>query len=339
MQRRSFLTLLGGAAASSAVLRPRAGHPQDGRIRLVGVLEGGACSQRDPGIRLGLAIFREALAKHGWSEGRNLRLDVRFGAGNLDLMREAAAQLVAQTPDAIVTVTATATQAVQRQTKSIPIVFTAVGGDPVGSGLTGSIARPDGNVTGFTNLFDSISGKWMELLKEAAPNVARVAVIFHPDVNPGIDRGTGYGPAIDAAAPTLGVELTKAPVRDGLELVRALDAFASRPNGGLLVLPPGPTGDNRGLTTRLAAQHRLPTIFGERSWIGDGGLMSYGSIAADRYRGAALYVDRVLRGTKVSELPVQYPSRFELVVNLRTAKAIGLTIPEAFLLRADELIE
>ena len=339
MRRREFITLLGGVAAAPAMLLPRAARAQqDGRMRRIAVLQGDAGSERDPAYQANLAVFREALTKLGWIEGRNLRIDHRAGAGNLDRMRADAAELVGLAPDVIVTRTAAATQAMQRQTQSIPIIFTGVGGDPVGTGIVGSIARPEGNTTGFTNLFYSISGKWMELLKEAAPRIARVALVFNPDINSNILSGGGYAAPIEAAAPVLAVQLIKMPVRDGLELVRAIDAFAGEQNGGLLALP-GSIGVNRELLIRLAAQHRLPAVYPDRSFVAEGGLMSYGSIEIDRYRGAATYVDRILRGAKVGELPVQYPTKFELVVNLKTAKAIGLTIPETFLVRADEVIE
>jgi len=243
-----------------------------------------------------------------------------------------AVELVSLAPDVIVTSSRPTTTAVQEQTRTIPIVFTA-GGDPVTNGVVQNITHPEGNTTWFTNTFDSLSGKWLELLKEAAPHITRVALVFHPQT-----VNVGYFRSIEAAAPLLGVQAIKTPVRDPLELVRAIDAFAAEPNGGLLVVPVLPE-DSYQMLHRVAAERRLPAIHSNRPRVADGGLMSYGTDIPDVYRRAAGYVDRILRGTKVSELPVQAPTKFELVVNLKTAKAIGLTIPEGFLLRADELIE
>jgi putative tryptophan/tyrosine transport system substrate-binding protein len=337
MQRRKFITLLGGAAAAAPLPRV-ARAQQDGRVRRIAVLDGTPSTERGTVGQADLAAFRESLTKLGWIEGRNLRIDLRGGVLDLNGFRAAAAELIGLALDVIVTRSAAATRAMQQQTKSIPIIFSGVGGDPVATGIVGSIARPEGNTTGFTNSFNSISGKWMELLKEAAPRVARVALIFNPESSPNFARGGGYGAAIEAAAPVLGVQLINTPVRDAVELVRAVDAFAGEQNVGLLWVP-SPVTFNRELLIRLAAQHRLPAIYDHRSWVTEGGLMSYGSNLADVYRSAASYVDRILRGAKVSDLPVQFPTKFELVVNLKTAKAIGLTIPEAFLLRVDELIE
>jgi putative ABC transport system substrate-binding protein len=334
MRRREFITVLGGAAAAWP-LAARA--QQDGRMRRIAVLDGGANTERDSLHQASLAAVREVLTKLGWVEGRNLRIDLRTGTGNPDHIRAAAAELISLAPDVIVTRSGEATRAMRQQTRSVPVIFAGVGGDPVATGaMEGSIARPEGNTTGFTNLYPSIGGKWMELLKEAAPRLARIAAVFNPVSLFG--RGGGYAPAMEAAAPILGVQLIKTPVRDALELVRAIDAFAAEPHCGLLWVA-GPTPFNRDLLIRLAAQHRLPAIYDERSWVAEGGLMSYGSTTADLFRGAATYVDRLLRGAKVSELPVQFPTKFELAINLKTAKAIGLTIPEAFLLRADEVIE
>jgi putative ABC transport system substrate-binding protein len=324
MRRREFFTLLGGVAACPLTARAQ----QDGQVRRIAALLGDAPPY--------FAAFREAIAKLGWIEGRNLRIDLRAGADDPNRIRAAAAELVALAPDAVVTSTLLATRAMQQQTQSIPIIFTAVGGDPVAAGVVSSIAHPEGNTTGFTNLFNSISGKWMELLKEAAPRVTRVALLFNPAATPRPPRG--YIAQAEAAAPALAVQLIQMPVRNDLELVRAIDAFGGEQNGGLILLPPF-TG-NLDLLIRLAKQHRLPAMFPDRGFVvRGGGLMSYASIAADRYRGAASYVDRILRGAKVSELPVQYPTKFELVINLKVAKLIGLTIPESLLVRADEVIE
>jgi ABC-type uncharacterized transport system substrate-binding protein len=326
-QRRSFLTLLGGAAAAWPAA---AGAQQDGRLRQVGVLTGGTEDNSD--TRAQLAALRDGLAKLGWIEGRNLRINPRFSGTDPDRMRPYAVELVSLAPDVILASSRPATTAVQDQTKTIPIVFTA-GNDPVTEGLVQNIARPEGNTTGFTSFVDSISGKWLELLKEAAPPITRVALVFNPQT-----VNAGYFRPIEEAAPRLGVQAIKIPVRDPLETVRALDAFAAEPNGGLLVVPVLPN-DSYQMLHRVAAQHRLPDIHSNRNRVAEGGLMTYAADSLDRYRRAATYVDRLLRGAKVSELPVQFPTKFELVINLKTAKAIGLTIPEAFLLRADEVIE
>jgi putative ABC transport system substrate-binding protein len=274
----------------------------------------------------------EGLAKLGWIEGRNLRTDLRVTLSDPDRLRAYAVELVSLAPDVIVTSSRPATTAVQEQTKTIPIVFTA-GNDPVTEGVVQNIARPEGNTTGFTSTVDSLSGKWLELLKEAAPHITRVALVFNPQT-----VNVGYFRPIEAAAPLLGVQALKTPVRDPLELVRAIDAFAAEPNGGLLVVPVLPA-DSYHMLHRVAAQHRLPAIHAGRNGVNGGGLMGYGADLPDLYRRAASYVDRLLRGAKVSDLPVQFPTKFELVVNLKTAKAIDLTIPESFLLRADEVIE
>jgi putative tryptophan/tyrosine transport system substrate-binding protein len=327
MRRREFITLLGGAAAAWP-LAARA--QQDGRVRRIGVLSG---STEDRSVtRAALAALREGLAKLGWIEGRNLRIDLRLTGTDPDRMRAYAVELVSLATEVIVTTSAPTTRAAQEQTKTIPIVFTA-GNDPVSNGVLQNIARPEGNTTGFTSTVDSLIGKWLELLKEAAPHITRVALVFNPQT-----VNVGYFRPIEAAAPLLGVQAIKTPVSDPLEIVRAIDAFAAEPNGGLLVVPVLPV-DSYQMIHRVAAQHRLPAIHSNRRYVADGGLMTYATDLRDNYRRAAAYVDRLLRGAKVSELPVQFPTKFELVVNLKTAKAIGLTIPEAFLLRADELIE
>jgi putative ABC transport system substrate-binding protein len=327
MRRREFITLLGGAAAGW----PLAARAQQGeKVRRIGVLVGG--TEDNSNTRANLAALGDGLAKLGWIEGRNLRIDLRFTLSDPARMRAYAVELVSLAPDVIVTTSRPATTAAQEQTKSIPIVFTA-GNDPVSNGLLQNTARPEGNTTGFTSTVDSLIGKWLELLKEAAPHITRVALVFNPQT-----VNVGYFPSIEAAAPLLGVQAIKTPVRDPLELVRAIDSFAAEPNGGLLVVPVLPE-DSYQMLHRVAAQRRLPAIHTNRGRVVDGGLMSYGTDFPDIYSRAAAYVDRILRGTKVSELPVQSPTKFELIVNLKTAKALGLTIPEGFLLRADELIE
>jgi putative ABC transport system substrate-binding protein len=326
--RREFIAAL-GAAAWPLVARAQQGE----RVRRIGVLTGGA--ENDQTNQANIAAFRDGLAKLGWAEDRNLRIDLRFGGGDADRFRAYAAELVSLAPEVVVTSSGAAARAMQQQTQTIPIVFTGAGSS-VDTGLVKSLAHPEGNVTGIANLFSSIGGKWLELLKEAAPRVQRAAVIYNPQL---LSDDSGYISSIEAAARVLAVKAIKVPFSDAVDLVRAIDAFAAEPNGGLIVLPPAPIPANRGTILRLAAQHRLPTIHSLRSEAAEGGLMAYGSNQGDRFRRAASFVDRILRGAKVSELPVEYPTKFELVINVKTAKAIGLTIPESFLLRADDLIE
>jgi putative ABC transport system substrate-binding protein len=301
-------------------------------MRRVAFVTLGADSESSP--RQMVTILQEGLPKLGWVEGRNLRLDLRFGAGDAERTRAYAAELFKLRPDVIVTQYAAAHRAVQALTRTIPIVF-AGAGDPTDLRLVDNLARPEGNATGFANLFASIGGKWFELLKEAAPAIARVAVPFNADSNS--STATGYVPSIEAAAQVAGVRVVKIPVRNGIDIVRALDAFAAEPNGGLIANPSAVVIAPRELI-QLSIQHRLPAIFQSRGFAEQGGLLSYGS-TPEAFRDLPTYVDRLLRGAKVIELPVQFPTKFELVINLKTAKAIGLTIPEAFLLRADEVIE
>jgi putative tryptophan/tyrosine transport system substrate-binding protein len=246
---------------------------------------------------------------------------------------EIADELVRLTPDVIVVRGGPTVQALLQRTRTIPIVFMNVG-DPVAIGLLKNIARPEGNATGITNQYQSLGGKWLELLKEVAPRTVRIALIFAPE-----NVNDQYFGVMDAAAEVLGVKAIRTPYRTDAELERAIDNFAAQPNGGLVLVPPPPSPSNRQLIIRLAAKYRLPTIYASKDFPAEGGLMAYASDSAEQLRTAASYVDRLLRGAKVSELPVQFPTKFELVINLKTAKAIGLTIPEAFLLRADEVIE
>jgi putative ABC transport system substrate-binding protein len=326
IRRREFITLLGSAAAC-----PLAVHAQqDGRIRRVGVLLN--VGENDP-AQANLATLRGELARLGWIEGRNLRIDTRFGSGDLDRIRAAASELVNLEPEVIVTSQTAVTRSVQQQTGTIPIVIMGAG-DPVINGLVTNIARPEGNTTGFINFEPSMAGKWLELLKEAAPHVTRVAVVHNPDLRTSaID---GYISLIEAAAAPLGVRATTISYRSAVEIVRGIDAFASVPNGGLILLPPSLI---RATILELAAQYRLPAIYPARAYAAAGGLMAYAPDSADLIRRVATYVDQVLRGAKVNELPIQFPTKFQLVVNLKTAKAMGLTFPTALLIRADEVIE
>jgi putative tryptophan/tyrosine transport system substrate-binding protein len=323
MRRREFIAGLGSAAAWPMVARAQ----QDGRVRWIGVLQT-LGSENDQVQQTYLRSSRDALAELGWIEGRNLRTDVRFGAGEADRIRALAAELVSLNPEVIVTGGAPATIAVQQQTQNIPIVFLSVG-DPVASGIVKNIARPEGNITGLTNLFPSIGGKWVELLKEVAPRIQRVGLLYNAQLN-----FSGYFPYIEEAARALTISAIRIPYRDAIEIIQNIDAFAAEPDSGLIVVPPSPAAANREIVLRLAVRHRLPTMC-----LAEGGLMSYGSSNVDLVQRAAYYVDRILRGAKVSELPVEFPTKFELVVNLKTAKTIELNLPESVLVRADEVIE
>jgi putative ABC transport system substrate-binding protein len=327
MKRRDFITLAGGAVAWPLAARAQQGD----RVRRIGVLPQlvEADSFDD------LAAFREALAKLGWIEDRNLRVDVRFGV-DPERIRTVAAELVDLAPDVIVTAGAVTTREMQRQTQTIPIVIAGVG-DPSANGIIKNIAHPEGNITGITNLFASVGGKWLELLKQAFPKIETVGLIYNTQLN--AVPGGYYISSVEEAARALTIKLIKLPYQDAVDVTHGIDEFAAEPNRGLIVLPPPATPANRAVIRRLAAQHHLPAIWFDKQYVVEGGLLGYGSNDPDRWRHAASFVDRLLRGAKVSELPLEFPTRFELLINLRTAKAIGLTIPEAFLARADEVIE
>jgi putative ABC transport system substrate-binding protein len=327
MKRREFITLVGGAAAW-----PLVAHAQQvGAMRRVGILERDVASDRLVQTRQG--SLREGLAKLGWIEGRNVRFDIRYAADDIDRLRAQADELVRLAPDVIVVGTGSTIRALLERTRTIPIVFANIG-DPVAGGLLTNVARPEGNVTGITNLDQPLGGKWLELLKEAVPTTTRVALIFDPEM-----VNNQYFGLIEAAAVALGVKAIRLPYRNAEELERAIDGFAAEPNGGLAMVPPPPSLSNRGLVNRLAHKHRLPTIYPNGYHAAEGGMMSYGSDTVEPSRIAATYVDRILRGAKISDLPVQFPTKFELVINLKTAQAIGLAIPESLLLRADEVIQ
>jgi putative ABC transport system substrate-binding protein len=327
MKRREFIAGLGGAAASSIVWPPAA-RAQTGRIRRVGLLNTFGI---DPGSQAGFDVFSAEMAKLGWVEGRNLRLDLHLGAGDADRIRASAAELVNQGPDAIVVIGGAAALALQEKTQTIPIVM--IGTGDVFGNIVKNVARPEGNFTGVTNIFTSIGGKWLELLKEAVPRLERVAFVYHTY----LQLGSGsFLPSIADAAHALSVQAIEMPFGNAVDLVRGIDAFAADPNGGLII-PPASFTPYRETILTLAAQHRLPTVVGNLPR--EGAVISYGSVTADLFRRGAFYVDRILRGAKPGDLPVEFPTRFELVVNLKTAKAIGLTIPESFLVRADEVIE
>ncbi len=326
MRRRQFITLLGGAA----VVTPLRVRAQD-RVRRIGVLM--PYAESDAEAQSWIAAFREDFAKLGWAEGRNVRLDIRWGA-NAALIQQFARELVGLQPDLILSSGTPATAVLLRETRTIPIVF-AIAADPIGSGLVASFPQPGGNVTGFTNIESTMTGKWLELLKEVAPRVDRVALLFNPATSPFEYFLTPF----KAAAPLLGMQPIATPVRDTSELEVAVAEFARAPNGGLIVVPDGFMIARRAELISLAARHRLPTVYWFRAFTEGGGLLSYGNDNVDNFRRAATYVDRILKGAKPSELPVQAPVKFELVINLKTAKALGLDVPAHLQQRADQVIE
>jgi len=327
-KRRDFITLLGAAAAW-----PLAARAQQDQMRRIGVLS--VFTESDPEPRAWIAAFEEGLQRLGWRRDRNIRIDYRWAGARLDHLRTGAAELVGMAPDVLFAAATPALVALNRATHSIPIVFVQVS-DPVKLGIVASLARPGGNITGFANFEYPIVGKWLELLRDTAPGRSRVAVILDPDYpRPQID----YWQAIKAAAPSFGVQLTRADVRNAAEIEAAISAFAQQPNGALLVAPNAVTLLHRELIIALAARHHLPTVYPYRVFVTSGGFISYGVDLPDLYRQAASYCDRILQGAKPGDLPVQLASKFQLVVNLKTAKALGLAIPEPFLQHADEVIE
>jgi putative tryptophan/tyrosine transport system substrate-binding protein len=329
-KRREFVTLLGGAAAAW----PLAARAQQGeRMQRIGVLMGVAAD--DLAAQARLAAFVQGLHQLGWTEGRNVRIDIRWGAGDAERNRRLAAELVALVPDVILTHSTAAIAPTLRETGSIPIVFTIVA-DPVGAGYVESLARPGGNATGFTIFEYSIGGKWLELIKEIAPATMRVAVIRESTNASGI----GQFAAIQGVAPSRSVELRPVDARDPGEIERTITAFAQQgSNSGLIVTGSAPAAVHRKLIIALAARHKLPAIYASRFFVADGGLLSYGPDYVDQLRRAAGYVDRILKGEKPADLPVQAPTKYELVINLKTAKALGLEVPPTLLARADEVIE
>src|ERR1035437_1498969 len=329
MQRREFITLLGSATVAWP-LAVRAQQPE--RMRRIGVLMSVAAD--DPEGQARLTAFLQGLQQLGWADGRNVRIDIRWGAGDADRYRRYAAELVALAPDVILAASSSALEPLQQATRTVPIVFVTIA-DPVGAGFINSLARPGGNATGFSQFEYGVIGKWLELLKEIAPGVTRVAVIRDPTIS----AGAGQFGAIQTAAPSFGVEVTPVNMRDAGEIERAIAGFARSPNGGL-ILTAGPLGTiHRELIVTLAARHKLPAVYYERYFVTGGGLISYGPHLIDQYERAAGYVDRILKGEKPADLPVQAPTKYELVINLKTAKALGLTVPPTLLATADEVIE
>jgi ABC-type uncharacterized transport system substrate-binding protein len=329
LDRRAFLGSLGLLAAP----RGAEAQPAD-RIRRIGLLI--PFAEDDGEAQAQIAAFLAGLRALGWNEGRNVRIEYRWAGRDAARIQAFAKELVGLQPDVILARTTPVTATLLKETRAIPIVF-AVVSDPVGDGLVTSLARPGGNVTGFTNVDASLGGKWLQLLKEIAPRIKRVAFMFDPRMAPG--GGAYYRRLIEEAAPSIGVPVIATVVHDAADIKRAIDALAREPNGGLIVLPDVTNINHRRETIALAAHHRLPAIYPTDYFAKDGGLMSYGTDYLDLYRKAAAYVDRILRGAKPSELPVQGPVKFQLVINRKTAKALGLTLPPALLLQADQVIE
>jgi putative ABC transport system substrate-binding protein len=330
MQRRQFITLLGGAVAIS----PLAARAQDAaRVRRIAMLIG--VGRDTPDSQLRYAAFLEKLQQLGWTNGQNVRVEARWSAGDAKLLRQYAAELVALTPDVMVTTGTGPTEAVVRSTTSVPVVF-AVVLDPVGGGLVKSLARPGGNATGFMMFEYSLSAKWPELLKQIAPTITRAAVLREAQST---TAGVGQFAVIQSVASTIGVEMIPINLGDVSDIEREIESFARSGNGGLIVTASASALIHRDLINMLAVRYKLPAVYSERSFVTAGALLSYGPSYIDQYRRAASYVDRILRGEKPADLPVQAPTKYELVVNLKAAKAIGVTIPQSLLAGADEVIE
>jgi putative tryptophan/tyrosine transport system substrate-binding protein len=330
MRRREFITLVGGAAASWPLV---ARAQPAGRVRLIGVLMPYAAS--DPFGRSLVAAFRAAIGGLGWMEGSNLSIELRWAAADVDRMSTSAKELIDLRPDVILAASTPVTGAFAHQTRTIPIVFALVS-DPIGSGFAASLARPGGNITGFTEVQSTLGGKWVELLKKIDARIMRVALLFNPTTAPPLPI---YTTSIQAAAPSLGIEVRTAPVHAKDEIEGVIAALARDPGGGLIVMPDLFTTTNRDLIIALAARYRVPAIYETRPAAEAGGLISYGSDFAEQFREAAGYIDRILKNTRPEDLPIQEPAKFELVINLKTAKALGLTVPASLLATADEVIE
>jgi putative ABC transport system substrate-binding protein len=330
MRRREFITLLGGAATTWPVVA-RAQQPE--RMRRVGVIAGGVEGD-DPETKVRVAAFLEVLQQLGWAEGRNLRVDYRWGEGDAGSILRHVAELAALALDVILASGSAVMGPLLQVTRTVPIVFVSVA-DPVGAGYVDGLARPGGNTTGFVQFEYSLSGKWLELLKEIAPGMKRTAVLRDAALTGGI----GQFAVIQSVAPSLGVEVSPVNLRDAGEIERAITAFARTPNGGLIVTGSALSVAHRRLLIGMAAQHKLPAIYFQNRFATEGGLLSYGPNITDQWRRAAGYVDRILKGEKPADLPVQAPTKYELFINLKTAKALGLNIPATVLARADEVIE
>jgi putative ABC transport system substrate-binding protein len=328
IRRRQFITLLGGAAAWPVAARAQ----QPERMRRIGVLMSTAAD--DPEGQARIAAFHQGLQQLGWTIGHNVRIDSRWPAGDPERFRRYAAELVELSPDVILATGSAAAAPLLQATRTVPIVFVIVP-DPVGAGFVNSLARPGGNATGFIQFEYGISGKWLELLKQIAPGVTRAAILRDPAISAGIGQ---FG-AIQAVAPSLGLEASPVNVRDADEIERAVADFARFPNGGLVITGSALAIVHRHLIIAVAAKYQLPAVYFQRTLVADGGLISYGADLLDQYRRAASYVDRILKGEKPADLPVQRPTKYEMVLNLKTARTLGLTVPDTLLATADEVIE
>jgi putative ABC transport system substrate-binding protein len=327
IRRREFIPLLGGAAAWPLA----AGAQQGDRVRRIGVLM--ALDENDPVAKTLVSAFMQALAGFGWTDGRNVRIDLRWGGGDINRIRALAQELVGLQPDIILAHSAAVTVALQRETRTIPIVFANVG-DPVAIGIVERLDRPSGNVTGFTNLEATLGGKWLELLSEIAPGLKRAAIMFNPDTS----TASAHMASLETAARSLKVAPIRAPVHSDVEIEAAITPLGREPGGGLVVLPDPFTVTHRAPIIS-AARNNVPAVYAQSDFARDGGLLSYGPDSVDNTRRAASYVDRIMRGEKPGDLPVQFPTKFEMVVNRKTATALGLAIPPSIMLRADEVIE
>jgi putative ABC transport system substrate-binding protein len=326
MIRREFITLLGGAAVWPLAARAQRGN----RARRIGMLVGG--DENDPLMKPRVSAFTQALANLGWTDGRNVRIDLRWGGGDANRMRAIAQELVGSHPDIILTNATAALITLQRETRTIPIVF--AGGDPVASGIVPGLNQPGGNITGFGGLEGSLGGKWLELLTEIAPGRKRAAIMFNPDTS-----ASSYMPSLETAARSLKIEPVIAPVHSDEEIETAIIAVGREPGGGLVVMPDVFMVTHRAPIISAAARNNVPAVYSQSVFAKNGGLLSYGVDPVDPWRRAATYVDRILRGEKPGDLPVQLPTKFEMAVNRKTAAALGLAIPPSILLRADEVIE
>jgi putative tryptophan/tyrosine transport system substrate-binding protein len=328
MRRREFITLLGGAAAWPVA----ANAQQEERVWRIGVLTGATAD--DPENQTNISVFLQALQQLGWTVGQNIRIDYRWSGGIDDKYRQHAAELVALAPDVILSIGGGSVAQLLKATRAVPIVFVNLP-DPVGSGFVDSLSRPGGNATGFMQFEYSLSGKWLELLKQIAPSVTRAAVLRDASIVAGI----GQFAIIQSVAPSIGVEVSPINARDATEIEGAVTAFARTSNGGLIVTASAPAVVHRDLIITLAARYKLPAVYYRRYFVASGGLVSYGPDIPDHFRRAAAYIDRILKGEKPSDLPVQAPNKYELAVNLKTAKALGLTVPPQLLARTDEVVE
>ena len=330
MRRRDFIAGLAAVAAWPLAARAQRGN----RMRRIGVLMG--WGENDHSAKASLAQLTQGLQELGWTDGQNLQMDIRWAAGDVSRMHAYAKELVGMQPDVILANTTPVTVALQRETRTIPILFSAVA-DPVGDGFVASLPRPGGNITGFISQEAAMAGKWLQLLTEIAPGVKRVTIIHDPDTAPG--GGSYFPPLLEAAAQSFKVEPIMAPVDSDAEIQSVITSARREPQGGLVVLPDTFVRVHRAPIIILAARHKVPAVYSESFWPREGGLLSYGVDRVDIFRRSASYLDRLLRGAKPSELPVQIPTRFELVINLKTAKALGLTVPNTILVSADEVIE